>query len=354
MLVLGIESSCDETAAAVVDGSRPAGERILSNIVFSQWESVRKYGGVVPEVAARAHVEKIDQVVDRALDEAGVPIDALDGIAATAGPGLIGGVIVGVSYAKALAMGADKPFMALNHLEGHALTPRLVASIEFPFLLLLVSGGHCQTLLVEGVGKYRRLGTTIDDAIGEAFDKTAKLMELGQPGGPAVEALAAQGDPRAVPLPVPFKGRPGLDFSFSGLKTAVRRAVQGDAGYSPEDIAASFQRVAFESLIDRTRRAAEAVALAVDTPLQALVVAGGVAANRALSRQLTSLGEELGLPVVVPPAALCTDNGAMMAWAGVERLRAGNAEDQLAFAPRPRWPLDPDAPKSTGAGAAKA
>ena len=346
-----------------MDGARPAGGRILSNTVFSQWDSVRKYGGVVPEVAARAHVEKIDQVVERALDEAGISVDALDGVAATAGPGLIGGVIVGVSFAKALALGAGKPFMALNHLEGHALTPRLVSDVAFPYLLLLVSGGHCQTLLVEGVGQYRRLGTTIDDAIGEAFDKTAKLMELDQPGGPAIEALAAKGDPRAVPLPVPFKGRPGLDFSFSGLKTAVRRAVQVDDGHRPEDIAASFQRVAFESLVDRTRRAAEAV----EAPLSALVVAGGVAANQALSQRLMALGEDLGLPVVVPPAPLCTDNGAMMAWAGVERLRAGlvgspagggdgdsAAADDLGFAPRPRWPLDPDAPKSTGAGAAKA
>ena len=351
-----------------MDGAHPAGGRILSNTVFSQWDSVRKYGGVVPEVAARAHVEKIDQVVERALDEAGIGVDALDGVAATAGPGLIGGVIVGVSFAKALALGAGKPFMALNHLEGHALTPRLVSDVAFPYLLLLVSGGHCQTLLVEGVGQYCRLGTTIDDAIGEAFDKTAKLMELGQPGGPAIEALAAKGDPRAVPLPLPFKGRPGLDFSFSGLKTAVRRAVQGDDGHQPEDIAASFQRVAFESLVDRTRRAAEAV----EAPLTAIVVAGGVAANQALSQRLMTLGEDLGLPVVVPPAPLCTDNGAMMAWAGVERLRSGlvgspagdadgdgdgdsaAATDDLGFAPRPRWPLDLAAPKSTGAGAATA
>ena len=353
MLVLGIESSCDETAAAVVDASKPVADRILSNVVFSQWDAVRKYGGVVPEVAARAHVEKIDPVVAQALEEAGVGMGDLDGIAATTGPGLIGGVIVGASFAKALALGARKPFLAINHLEGHALTPRLVDEVAFPDLLLLVSGGHCQTLLVKGVGEYQRIGTTIDDAIGEAFDKTAKMMGLEMPGGPAVETLARAGDDRSVPLPVPFKGRAGTDFSFSGLKTAVRRAVEGAEPHRPEDIAASFQRVAFESLIDRTRRAAEAT----DAPLTALVVAGGVAANRVLSGMLQSLGEELGLKVIVPPLALCTDNGAMIAWAGAERLRSGGVEywaDQLDVAPRPRWPLDPDAPKSSGAGAAKA
>ena len=358
MLVLGIESSCDETAAAVVDTARPAGQRILSNTVFSQWETVRKYGGVVPEVAARAHVEKIDPVVDQALVEAGVALTQIDAIAATCGPGLIGGVIVGASYAKALALGTGKPFLPINHLEGHALSPRLVADIGFPFLLLLVSGGHCQTLLVRGVGDYQRLGTTIDDAIGEAFDKTAKMMGLSLPGGPALEQLATQGDPRAVALPVPFKGRPGLDFSFSGLKTAVRRALEsGD--HRPEDIAASFQDVAFASLIDRTRRALDAVATRAATgmPVQALVVAGGVAANKVLSARLQALGEAQGVPVVVPPAALCTDNGAMIAWAGAERIAAGMLpaqDDALGFAPRPRWPLDPEAPKSTGAGAAKA
>lgn len=353
MLVLGIESSCDETAAAVVDASRPVGKRILSNVVFSQWDAVRKYGGVVPEVAARAHVEKIDPVTEQALAEAGVTVGDLDGIAATTGPGLIGGVIVGASYAKALALGAKKPFLAINHLEGHALTPRLVDDVDFPYLLLLVSGGHCQTLLVRGVGDYQRIGTTIDDAIGEAFDKTAKMMGLQMPGGPAVEQLASRGDERAVALPVPFKGRPGTDFSFSGLKTAVRRAVEGEATHRPEDIAASFQRVAFESLIDRTRRAAQEV----EEPMSALVVAGGVAANQVLSGKLHALGDELGLKVVVPPLSLCTDNGAMIAWAGAERLALGQVEDwseQLGFAPRPRWPLDPDAPKSTGAGAAKA
>lgn len=353
MLVLGIESSCDETAAAVVDAARPVGKRILSNVVFSQWDAVRKYGGVVPEVAARAHVEKIDPVVDQALAEAGVSIADLDGISATTGPGLIGGVIVGASYAKALALGAEKPFLAINHLEGHALTPRLVDDVPFPFLLLLVSGGHCQTVLVRGVGDYQRIGTTIDDAIGEAFDKTAKMMGLEMPGGPAVEGLARRGDDRAVPLPIPFKGRPGTDFSFSGLKTAVRRAIEGDQGHRPEDIAASFQRVAFRSLIDRTRRAAQSI----DDDLSALVVAGGVAANQVLSAELLGLGEELGLKVVVPPLSLCTDNGAMIAWAGAERLALGQPEAwfaQLDVAPRPRWPLDPDAPKSSGAGAAKA
>lgn len=353
MLVLGIESSCDETAAAVVDATRPVGKRILSNVVFSQWDAVRKYGGVVPEVAARAHVEKIDPVTVQALDEAGVSLGDLDGIAATTGPGLIGGVIVGSSYAKALSLGAKKPFLSINHLEGHALTPRLVDDVAFPFLLLLVSGGHCQTLLVRGVGDYQRIGTTIDDAIGEAFDKTAKMMGLEMPGGPAVERLAALGDDRAVALPVPFKGRPGTDFSFSGLKTAVRRAVESSDGHRPADVAAGFQRVAFESLIDRTRRAVEAT----DAPLNALVVAGGVAANRVLSAKLQALGQELNLKVVVPPLALCTDNGAMIAWAGAERLALGQPEawdTQLDVAPRPRWPLDPDAPKSTGAGAAKA
>ena len=232
MLVLGIESSCDETAAAVVDAARPVGKRILSNVVFSQWDAVRKYGGVVPEVAARAHVEKIDPVVDQALAEAGVSIADLDGISATTGPGLIGGVIVGASYAKALALGAEKPFLAINHLEGHALTPRLVDDVPFPFLLLLVSGGHCQTVLVRGVGDYQRIGTTIDDAIGEAFDKTAKMMGLEMPGGPAVEGLARRGDNRAVPSANPVQRAPRHGFFFFGVKDSRSTGHRGGSGPS--------------------------------------------------------------------------------------------------------------------------
>ena len=337
-IVLGIESSCDETAAALVDSER----RILAQRIASQDEAHRPYGGVVPEIAARAHAERIAPLVEATLADAGMSLDDVDAIAATAGPGLIGGVMVGLVTAKALAMASGKPLIAVNHLEGHALSPRLAdASLAYPYLLLLVSGGHCQVLLVEALGRYRRLATTIDDALGEAFDKTAKILGLGYPGGPAVERLALEGNPRAVPLPRPLVGSGEPHFSFAGLKSAVLRAHQAGT-HSAADLAASFQQAAIDCVVDRTRIALSAVSSAT-----ALVVAGGVAANQAMRAALEQLAAEFGLPFVAPPLALCTDNAAMIAWAGVERL---GQSDPLDFAARPRWPLDPDAQPVRGAG----
>jgi N6-L-threonylcarbamoyladenine synthase len=339
-IILGIESSCDETAAALVASDR----RILSHKLAGQEAAHRPFGGVVPEIAARAHVEALEPLVAAALDEAGLGLADVDAIAATAGPGLIGGVMVGLVTAKALAMAADKPLIAVNHLEGHALSPRLAdPDLQFPYLLLLVSGGHCQLLLVEGVGRYQRLATTIDDAAGEAFDKTAKLLGLGFPGGPAVERAAATGDPSAVKLPRPLVGSAEPHFSFAGLKSAVLRA--RDAGiHAPQDIAASFQQAVVDCLVDRTRRA-----IARASGATALVVAGGVAANGAIRGALQALATEHGLPFSAPPLWLCTDNAAMIAWAGAERFAAG-LTDPLDVAARPRWPLDPDAEKVRGAG----
>ncbi len=339
-IVLGIESSCDETAAALVTGDG----QILAQHIASQDEAHAPYGGVVPEIAARAHVEKLTPLIEATLADAGMQLGDVDAIAATAGPGLIGGVMVGLVTGKALAMAADKPLIAVNHLEGHALSPRLAdRTLEYPYLLLLVSGGHCQLLAVEGAGHYRRLATTIDDALGEAFDKTAKLLGLGYPGGPAVERLAQQGDPAAVALPRPLLGRKEPHFSFAGLKSAVLRAKQSGE-HSDADIAASFQQAAIDCLLDRTRRA-----LGAAGPMNALVVAGGVAANRAIRGALENLASEHGLRFVAPPLALCTDNAAMIAWAGIERLRLGH-RDPLDFTAKPRWPLDPEAQAVRGAG----
>lgn len=343
-IVLGIESSCDETAAALVDSER----RVIAQRIASQDDAHRPYGGVVPEIAARAHAERVTPLVAATLADAGMTLNDVDAIAATAGPGLIGGVMVGLVSAKALAMARGKPLIAVNHLEGHALSPRLAdAALQFPYLLLLVSGGHCQLLLVEGVGQYRRLGTTIDDALGEAFDKTAKILGLGFPGGPAVERLAREGNARKVPLPRPLLGSSEPHFSFAGLKSAVLRAKDALSGpaqgaYSDADIAASFQQAAIDCVIDRTRKALQASS----TPT-ALVVAGGVAANQSVRGALETLAAEFSLPFVAPPLALCTDNAAMIAWAGVERL---GQSDPLDFAARPRWPLDPDAAPVRGAG----
>ena len=344
-LILGIESSCDETAVAVIDGAGTTlAARIVAQRVASQDEEHRPYGGVVPEIAARAHAETLAPMVGAVLEEAGLTLEQMDAIAATAGPGLIGGVMVGLVTAKALAMAADKPLLAVNHLEGHALSARLAEpGLEFPYLLLLASGGHCQILEVRGLGQYRRLATTIDDALGEAFDKTAKILGLGFPGGPAVERLAREGDAKAVPLPRPLLGSAEPHFSFAGLKSAVMRA--RDAGlHKPEDIAASFQQAAIDCVIDRTRRA-----MAAAGPVTALVVAGGVAANASLRGALTALAEEAGLPLVAPPPKLCTDNAAMIGWAGAERFAAG-LTDPLDTVARPRWPLDPDAEPVRGAG----
>ena len=339
-LILGIESSCDETAAALVTSDR----RIVAHRLAGQEAAHRPFGGVVPEIAARAHVEILPQLVEDVLREAAITLDEVDAVAATAGPGLIGGVMVGLVTAKGLALAAGKPLIAVNHLEGHALSPMLSQpDLDFPYLLLLVSGGHCQLLFVEGVGRYRRLATTIDDAAGEAFDKSAKLLGLGFPGGPAVEQAAKAGNPRAVPLPRPLVGSPEPHFSFAGLKSAVLRA--RDAGtWSAEDIAASFQQAVVDCLVDRTIRALGAAKGAT-----ALVVAGGVAANQTIRAALTELAAAHGLPFVAPPLWLCTDNAAMIAWAGALRFEQG-LTDGLDVPARARGPLDPTAEKARGAG----
>jgi N6-L-threonylcarbamoyladenine synthase len=339
MRVLGIETSCDETAAAVVDDDRT----ILSNVVLSQLDEHRPYGGVVPEIAARSHLDHVGRLVAQALDEAGIGYDGLDGVAATAGPGLIGGVMVGLMTGKAIALVRSLPFVAVNHMEAHALTPRLTGGIDFPYLALLVSGGHCLLLAVNGPGDYRRYGGTVDDAVGEAFDKTAKMLGLGYPGRPALEAAARTGNPQAFALPRPMLGRPGCDFSFSGLKTAVRQTLDrmdGDAldPKTARDLAASFQQAVADVLADRTRNAIER--FQKDFPDgKALVVAGGVAANTVLRDALEATAQQNGLEFVAPPLDLCTDNAAMVAWAGIERLRLG-LTDGLDASARPRWPLD--------------
>ncbi|MBN9531891.1 MAG: tRNA (adenosine(37)-N6)-threonylcarbamoyltransferase complex transferase subunit TsaD [Alphaproteobacteria bacterium] len=338
--VLGIETSCDETAAAVVRGISPGPGEILSNVVFSQLEEHAPYGGVVPEIAARAHVEMADAVVAEALAKSGLSLGAVDAVAATAGPGLIGGVMVGLTTAKALALAADKPLIAVNHLEAHALTARLTEGVEFPFLLLLISGGHCQLMAVEGVGRFTLLGRTIDDAVGEAFDKTAKLLGLPYPGGPRIEALAKEGRAKAVSLPRPLLGQASADFSFSGLKTAVRQAVQNGAGAA--DVAASFQLAVTDILEDRTRRAMQQFRQAFPDCTHTLVVAGGVASNGAIRTTLDALCRAEGFAIKIPPPRLCTDNAAMVAWAGVERGQLG-LFDALGVTPRARWPLQ-DAP----------
>ncbi len=340
-VVLGIESSCDETAAALVADDRT----ILAQRIASQDEAHAPYGGVVPEIAARAHAERIAPMVGAVLDDAGLSLADLDAVAATAGPGLIGGVMVGLVSAKALAMAGDVPLLAINHLEGHALSPRLAdPALEFPYALLLVSGGHCQILRVQAVGQYRRLATTIDDALGEAFDKTAKILGLGFPGGPAVERLAREGDPNAVPLPRPLLGSAEPHFSFAGLKSAVLRAHESGQ-YAPAQIAASFQQAAIECIVDRLTRALDTM-----EPVGALVVAGGVAANASVRDALERVAADRGLRFSAPPPALCTDNAAMIAWAGQERLAAGFPADPLDIAARPRWPLDPGAEPVRGAG----
>ena len=348
LTLLGIESSCDDTAAAVVRSDR----QILSSEVLGQTALHEAFGGVVPEIAARAHAERLDGVVAAALDKAGVTLDEIDAIAVTAGPGLIGGVLSGVMLARGIAAARGLPLVAVNHLAGHALTPRLTDGIAFPYLMLLVSGGHCQFLLVEGVGRYRRLGGTIDDAPGEAFDKTAKLLALPQPGGPAVEAEAALGDADRFRFPRPLLDREGCDMSFSGLKTALLRArdalVAEQGGITVQDrrdLCAGFQAAVAEVLAIKTDRA-----LAMcDAPPTALCVAGGVAANKAIRAMLEAVSDRAGVPFLAPPLRLCTDNAAMIAWAGIEHLRAG-LPPSAAFVARPRWPLDETAPALLGSG----
>jgi N6-L-threonylcarbamoyladenine synthase len=354
MIVLGIETSCDETAAAIVERQADGSGRVLADIVLSQVADHAAFGGVVPEIAARAHVEALDGVIAAALRAAKLDISDIDAVAATAGPGLIGGVIVGLTTAKAIALAAGKPLIAVNHLEGHALTARLTDGIDFPFLLLLVSGGHSQFLAVEGVGGYRRLGTTIDDALGEAFDKAAKLLGLAYPGGPEIEREAAKGDPTRFSLPRPLLGRAGADFSFSGLKTALRLAAEAAAPLSETDVAdlaAAFQRAVTDVVVDRSRNAMKAFAAAhPEITAPALVVAGGVAANQALRAALAAATATPGFRLVAPPIKLCGDNGVVIAWAGAERLALGLA-DGLDAPARPRWPLDEAAPAAIGAGA---
>ena len=341
-LVLGIESSCDETAAALVTSDRT----ILAQRIASQDAEHAPYGGVVPEIAARAHAERLAPMIAAVLEDAGKTLDDCDAIAATAGPGLIGGVMVGLVSAKALAMASDTPLIAVNHLEGHALSPRLAdPTLDFPYLLLLASGGHCQILLVEGVGRYTRLATTIDDALGEAFDKSAKVLGLGYPGGPAVERLAKEGDATKVPLPRPLLGSKEPHFSFAGLKSAVLRAKEAGI-YADADIAASFQAAALDCVLDRLAFSWDRI-----NKVPALVVAGGVAANAAIRVGLERFAAERAMRFVAPPPKLCTDNAAMIAWAGCERLALdGVRPDPLDIAARPRWPLDPAAEPARGAG----
>lgn len=337
MYILGIESSCDETAAAVINEDK----EILSSVVWTQLEEHKKFGGVVPEIAARAHLEKIDTIVTEALDKAGISFKDINAVAAAAGPGLIGGVIVGVMTAKAIAAVNNIPFIAVNHLEGHALAVRLVAPVQFPFLLLLTSGGHCQILEVRGVGDYKKLGGTIDDAAGEAFDKVAKMLHLGYPGGPLVEKAAQNGNPARFKLPRPLKGKPNCDFSFSGLKTAVRHAIEslGEelTDTDKADISAAFQLAVVDVMKDRMTKA---IAIFKEDYPEAndIVVAGGVAANKAIRTMLQELAEENEMTFSAPPLNLCTDNAAMIAGAGLERLKLGLV-DALDFRPRPRWPL---------------
>lgn len=352
-IVLGIETSCDETAAGIVYRSADGEGRILANVVRSQWDAHRAYGGVVPEIAARAHAECLDDIVAAAMAEAGIRFSDLSAVAATAGPGLNGGLVVGAVAGQALALASGKPFLAINHLEAHALTVGLTHGLKPPYLLLLVSGGHTQTLLVRGVGHYERLGTTIDDALGEAFDKTGKLLGLGFPGGPAVEKAAKSGDPKRFVLPRPMQGRAEPHFSFAGLKTAVRQQAQAQAPLTDQDAAdlcAAFQAAVTGCITDRLQRAMDLSEsrLGAGAP-RALAVAGGVAANRAISAALQGLAQSRGYTLFTPPAALCSDNGAMIAWAGAERLAIG-LTDALGFAVRPRWPLDTDAPPAIGAG----
>ena len=341
--ILGIETSCDETAAAVVRRSAGGTATILSNVVLSQLKDHAPYGGVVPEIAARAHINHLDRLIGQAMGEAGLAFQDLDGVAATAGPGLLGGVIVGLTMAKGIALSQAKPLLAVNHLEGHALTARLLEPVAFPYLLLLISGGHTQFQIVEGVGHYHRLGTTIDDALGEAFDKVAKLLGLGYPGGPQVELRARHGNAARFEFPRPLKGRKDCNFSFSGLKTAVREVVHGLGTLTDQDVAdvcASFEAAVAETMSDRLKMAVTLFREAhPDVAEPALIVAGGVAANARLKAVFISAASRHGMKLIVPPARLCTDNAAMIAWAGAERLALGLTDD-LGVAARARWPLD--------------
>ncbi len=346
MRVLGIETTCDETAVGIVEERLVGGGgEILANEVMSQIARHAAYGGVVPEIAARAHIEVLDRLIARALNDARLSIFAVDAIAAAAGPGLIGGVLVGLTAGKAMALAANKPFIAVNHLEAHALTARLTDGVDFPYLALLISGGHTQLVAVRGVGQYQRLGSTVDDAVGEAFDKVGKMLGLPYPGGPAVEELARDGEPSRFDLPRPMLGRPGADFSLSGLKTAVRQELlrlgESPSDADKRDLAASFQAAVVDVIVDRVRSALRdfSVGQAIPQRPHALVIGGGVGANGAIRRALTRFCAEAGLRFLAPAPELCADNGAMIAWAGLERFHLGLVDD-LDFAAKPRWPLD--------------
>lgn len=353
MRVLGIETSCDETSAAIVGRGSDGAPLILSNVVLSQIAEHEAFGGVVPELAARAHLLSLDRIIKASIQDAGLNLDEIDAVAVTAGPGLIGGLLVGLMTAKALSASLGLPFIAVNHLEGHALTARLTHNVTYPYFLLLVSGGHTQILHVRGLGKYTRLATTIDDALGEAFDKTAKLLGLGFPGGPEVEKQAKSGDPRRFAFPRPLSGRDTLNFSFSGLKTAVRQKAEALAPLSPGDVAdicASFQQAITDTLVDRVTRTitANGTADMSDQPRR-FVVAGGVAANATIRAALETACASENWEFIAPPPNLCSDNAAMIAWAGLERLEAGSLSD-LDEMPHPRWPLDQDVAAAFGAG----
>mgnify|MGYP000052999924 CR=1 FL=1 len=352
-VIMGIESSCDETAVAIVTSDK----NILANIVLTQLEEHRPYGGVVPEIAARSHIDHLNNLVRKAMKQAKVNFDDLSAIAVTSGPGLIGGVMVGLMTAKAMAFARNLPLISVNHLEGHALSVRLTEELEFPYLLLLVSGGHCQLLVVKGVGDYERLGTTIDDAAGEAFDKTAKILGLGYPGGPALEQAAINGDPARFKFPRPLKGKPGSNFSFSGLKTAVLRArdalIDENGGTLCQkdicDLAASFQAALADAILDRVGNAMDYYGDNYSKKEHTLVVAGGVAANNSIKEKLLNVCERRGFKLMAPPMNLCTDNGAMIAWVGVEKYLREEFSD-LSVGAVARWPLDPNAPPAIGAG----
>jgi N6-L-threonylcarbamoyladenine synthase len=349
VLVLGIETTCDETAAAVVERKADGSGRILSNVVRSQTEEHARFGGVVPEIAARAHVDLLDGIIDRAMKDAGVGYEQLSAVAAAAGPGLIGGVIVGLTTAKAIAMVHNTPLIAVNHLEAHALTPRLTTALAFPYCLFLASGGHTQIVAVAGVGQYVRLGTTVDDAMGEAFDKVAKMLGLPYPGGPQVERVADGGDPARFAFPRPMLGRADANFSLSGLKTAVRNEASRLTPLEPKDISdlcASFQAAVLESTADRLSVGLKLFE-EIYGPPRALVAAGGVAANRAIRSALQDVAAKAQTTLIIPPPALCTDNGAMIAWAGAERLALGLL-DTMEAPPRARWLLDANASAPAG------
>jgi N6-L-threonylcarbamoyladenine synthase len=347
---LGIETSCDETAASVVRQDRDGNIKILSNVVSSQVNEHLKFGGVVPENAARSHAEKIDIIIKKAMEDSKCEFTELDGVAATAGPGLLVCLMVGLSAGKSIAGILKKPFLAINHLEGHALTPRIFNKVEFPYLLLLVSGGHTQFLIVDGIGKYKRIGTTIDDALGETFDKTAKMIGLEFPGGPKIEKLAENGNENAYVLPRPILNHPGCNLSFAGLKTAILQlSSKIKSEKDKENLAASFQKTINEILNVKCKSAMNEFSSTHKKSKKVFVISGGVAANKSIRNNIDQLSKEMGFENFFPPIELCSDNAAMIAWAGIERFKNG-IEDNLDVLAKPRWPLDPEAPFLKGAG----